>query len=172
MWLSRKLKLIQPEAGYTPGGSKDEKWVIISLKAGYKAKTFPSSSMENFYKFTASLTNDPVGIYKIEYNQTFMPDDTYIIGEVAPPEKKIWKYERNTQQLFFGTMVTMSGTPQTQNKATDEINYDLVLKNVIAITNGFALNSGNGQYSTGNVLRKSWTEKPFKEKGIMYWESA
>jgi hypothetical protein len=162
MWLNKKLRIIQ-----------DEKWVVVMLKPGYRAGTFPNAAMVNFYKFIASLTTDPVGIYAIEKTQTGIYDDSYLIGNTAPPEKKIWKYERDTQRLFFATLGTYTGTTKSQNQVTDEIEYDLVLENVIATTNGFVVHNGDsGGYGVGEVLRKSWTEKPFKEKGKnLRWES-
>ena len=54
MWLNKKLRLIQTEAGNAPD-SAGEKWVVVQLKAGYTAKTFPLAEgqrvSENFYKF-------------------------------------------------------------------------------------------------------------------------
>lgn len=162
MWLNKKLRIIQ-----------DEKWVVVKLKLGYAAATFPMSSTENFYKFIASLKTDPIGIYKIEITETGMPNTTYVIGETADPNKKIWKYDREQQQLFFATLVTFSGTPETKNKITDEIHYDLVLEKAIATTNGFTVYDGDsGVYGPGEVLNKSYNDSPFKYKGKnLRWES-
>ena len=175
MWLNKKLRLIQTEAGQTPGdstGANGEKWVVVQLKAGYTAKTFPPAEGQmvsvNFYKFIASLSTDPVGIYQIVGNETSMPDTTYMIGNTAPPELKVWRYERATQRLFFGTIGTFTGTPQTQNQTTIDTNFDLVLNDATPVTNGF-VHIGRA-YGTGDVLTKSWTEKPFKAKGKIFWE--
>lgn len=173
MWLNKKLRLIHTEGGHAPG-SMDDKWVAVQLKAGYSAKTFPPAEGQmvsvNFYKFIASTPNDPIGIYRIVANDTGKPDDSYIIGNYAPPELKIWRYERATQRLFFGTMATFTGTQQTQNQNTIETNFDLVLEDATPTTNGFAFNGGG--YGKGKVLTKSWTEKPFKTKGeTIYWET-
>lgn len=172
MWLRKKLRLIQTEAGHTPGQSTGEKWVVVQIKAGYSSKTFPPAEgqkvSENFYKFIASIPNDPVGIYRIVGNDTLGTDNTYIVGNTAPPELKIWRYEGATQRLFFGTMATFTGTQQTQNKNTVVTTFDLVLDDITPATDGFTLNGGS--YGKGEVLVKSWTDKPFKTTGKIFWE--
>jgi len=175
MWLNRKLRLIQTGGGFAPG-SIDDKWVEVQLKAGYTAKTFPPAEgqkvSENFYKFIASLPNDPVGIYRIVQNETGVYDNSYIIGNTTPPESKIWRYERETKRLFFGSLGTYTGTPQSGNKNTVETNFDCVLENALPSVNGFAPIGASNGYGLGEVLTKSWTEKPFKAKGKIYWETA
>ena len=172
MWLNKKLRLIQAVAGNAPGHSTGEQWVVVQLKAGYTAKTFPPAEgqrvSENFYKFIASLPSDPVGIYRIVGNETLKPDTSYQIGHDVAADLKVWRYERATQRLFFGGIGTTSGTPETEGKNTVDTTSYLVLNDAIPMTNGFVPMSGG--YGTGDVLIHSWTEKPFKGAGKIYWE--
>lgn len=177
MWLNLKLRLIQTDDGYSPEHSKGGKWVVVQLKAGYTANSFPPAEgqrvSENFYKFISSLseTGDPIGIYRIVANETGKPDTSYWIGNFAPPELKVWRYERTTKRLFFGAIETFTGTSSTQNSTRVETNFDLILEEAIPITNGFVLNDSSKSYGKGEVLIKSWTDKPFRAKGKIYWES-
>lgn len=180
MWLNLKLKLIQTDDGYSPEHSKGGKWVVVQLKAGYTANTFPPAEgqrvSENFYKFITSLTqkNAPIGgIYRIVENDTGTPDDLYKIGPAAMRDSglKVWSYERDSKRLFLQTISTSTGTPQSGNKNTVETDADVALNDVIPITNGFVRNGSSGGYGTGDVLRLSPERKPFAAKGRIYWES-
>ncbi len=169
MWFNRRLQLLQARAGNAPGWHlASEKWVSIKFVAAYLSAVTPSS-YQNYWENMAEF---PVmGRYFIESNDTGAPNSSYVLGRHAAKENKVWRYNPNTLELYFGTLETWTGTQENGNQNTTKIVDDVVLWNVILTKKGFERsNSASGDHSGGFVQIESWTKQPF-EKRSLFWTS-
>lgn len=169
MWFNRRLQLLQAKAGNAPGWDlTSEKWVLIKFVSGYLSALMPSpyqNTWENIAEFPV------MGRYFIESNDTGAPNTSYVLGRHAPAASKVWKYNPNTLELYFGTVETWTGTAENGNQNTTKIVDDVVLYNVILTKKGFERNgSASGNLGGGFVQVASWTNLPF-EKRSLFWTS-
>ena len=172
MWFNRKLQLIQARAGNMPGVDlTSERWVLLKFVSAYlgAVMTPPGST---HYEFMGTMAEFPVmGRYFIDANDTGMPNTSYVLGNHAPSSNKVWRYNPNTLELYFGTVETWTGTASNGNQNTTQIAEDVVLYNVMLTKRGFELNGGGSNgLGGGFVERESWTRLPF-EKRSLFWTS-
>ncbi|MBS1793607.1 MAG: hypothetical protein JSS81_07125 [Acidobacteria bacterium] len=176
VWLRTIVQIYQGTPGFEPGQRQwrreDEKWVAVSFLVHYigPVVTPPSKGMYEFIGST--LPDNPVmGRYIIKGTDRDDPSSNqvnrqYVIGNNGAAENKVWLYNPGALTLSFMTLVTLTGTPASNNENTYEYESDLELYGVFLGANGFMVRKGG--FGTGWANRMSANKVPFMP-GRVYW---
>ncbi len=177
MWLRTLLQIYQGTPGLQPGQkgwrTEDERWVAVKFNVIFIG---PNNAPPGaaFYEFLGTMADNPVmGRYTItgtdrDDPRTNQVNQSYVIGNFAAPETKVWQYNPSTLTLQFGTLETWTGTPDSNNQNTQNITNDLELGGVFLGANGFRVR--NGGFGNGFANKASFTHLPFERRTVWWTE--